>query len=94
MGLTEQGFWRLTLREFDALMQRHNDVQERTDARVALLCTVVVNMLRDPKKPAVKLSAFMPQKQRPPQTPEEMVLIAKLLTLAHGGTIEVKDGPR
>jgi len=53
MGLAPDLFWSLTLREFDALVARHAIVQRRRyDHPAALICAVLAELQRDPKRRA------------------------------------------
>lgn len=85
LGLTDAQFWRLSLREFFYLMKRHNAEQERRDLRAALICSVIANVNRDPKKgKSYQPKDFMPKK-RQQQTPEQMLQTVKALNRLYGG---------
>ena len=92
LGLSEEGLLSLTMREYYALAKRCREVRRWSDSQTALLCAVVVNMLQDPKNPRKKVTDFMPGIPKRKQTVQEMMAVAKRLTLAHGG--EVKNGLR
>jgi len=72
--------------QFDALIKRYNEAQKKIDSRTGLICAVIANVNRDPKKKrgAYKPSDFMPseksQKGSLP-TVEEM----RLINIAAGG---------
>jgi len=53
-----------------------------------MVCTVVVNMLRDPKKgkPA-KISDFMPKQKQEQQTAEQMLANVRMHNALRGGTV-------
>jgi len=65
LRLPVKDFWHLTLAQFDALIKRYNHDQEREDYRAGLICAVIANAHRDPKKrrKAFKPKDFMPKKQ-------------------------------
>ena len=88
----EEELLSLTMRQYSALGKRCKALRDWSDSQTALTCAVIVNMLRNPKKPPVKVSDFMPGVPKRKQTVQEMMAVAKRLTLAHGG--EVKNGPR
>jgi len=72
LKLSEIEFWALTPDEFNLLCQRHNQYLERMDGHVALICAVIANCFRDPKKKPFKVEDFMPKVSKA-QTPEEML---------------------
>jgi hypothetical protein len=93
LGLTAAAFLDLTPRQFDALFERHQQAEQRADARAALVCSVLANVNRDPKKRSspYHVSDFMPgaaksngHKELPPhviQPVEDQLAWAKMLTL-------------
>ena len=75
------------MREFSALSDRCKDVQAWLNYRAALICTVMANMWRDPKSKALTPEDFMPGKRTKQQTPEQMLDVARMQTIARGGKI-------
>jgi hypothetical protein len=43
LGLSEADFWRLTMRQFDALRKLAQDVQDRADIRAGLIAATIAN---------------------------------------------------
>lgn len=50
LGLRDEEFWRLTLRQFDALLRRQNQIRALADFRAGTITAVLANVNRDPKK--------------------------------------------
>jgi len=89
LGLTEEGFWRLTLREFNALVERYIINHDWLNYRVALVCSILANTARDPKKkpsPFVP-DDFMPKKEQRQQTAEQMFAFVQALNAVLGGKV-------
>jgi len=89
LNLIEDDFWGLTLKEFNALAERHESNQEWLNYRTALVCAVLANTSRDPKRkrqPFVP-DDFMPRKEHVGQTPGQMFAAVQLLNAAFGGSI-------
>lgn len=66
------------------------------DFRVGLVCALIANVNRNPKKQpkAFKPQDFMPKrgrKRKKKQEPEEMIAQLKIMNAAFGGE-EIKDG--
>jgi len=87
LQLGEDEFWGLTLREFNALSERHKDNQDWLNYRAALICAVMANMWRDSKTKPYTPDDFMPTKKVKHQTPEQMLVTVKILNAAFGGNI-------
>jgi len=72
----------LTLAQFDALVQQYIEEQKKLDSRAALICAVLANINRNPKKKskAFTVEDFMPkyEKVRGIKSPEEMLETVKL----------------
>lgn len=89
LNLTEDEFWGLTFKEFDALLKRQAANIERQDFRAGLICAVLANINRDPKKSKVFTPQdFMPSKPKPAapaQNPEEMFELINLIYGAQNG---------
>lgn len=68
--------------QFDALLRQYIEEQKKLDSRTALICAVLANINRNPKKKskAFNVEDFMPkyEKVRQVQTPEEMLETVKL----------------
>lgn len=89
LGLTEVEFWALTLKELNALSERHQSNQSWLDYRAALVCAVFANTTRDAKKrmkPFVP-GDFMPKGKTRRQTAEQMFAAVQLLNAAFGGKV-------
>jgi hypothetical protein len=86
LRLSEADFWKLTFKKLDALLKRRQFDIDTGDRQAALICAVLANIHRDPKKSrAYTVQDFLPQK---PKSPEE--LLEKVKTLH--GIYEVKNG--
>jgi len=87
--LGEEEFWALTIREFNALIERYKNNQDWLNYRAALICAILANTVRDPKKktrPFVP-DDFMPKKESKQQTAEQMFATVQLLNAAFGGKV-------
>lgn len=89
MKLGEADFWRLTLAQFASLAERYETEQERDDYHSALICCVLAEINRDPKKrdkPFVPAD-FMARKkeQKEPLTGEQMKVQLEMINSALGG---------
>jgi len=89
LHLGEDEFWGLTLKEFNALIERDRIKHEWQNYRVALLCSIVANTARDPKKKRKPFlpDDFMPKKERPIQTAKQVLATVKMLNAAFGGKV-------
>ena len=69
MHLSDDELWHLSPIEFNALVERYEEEQERRDFRAGLICSVLANIYRDTKKrqKAYTPQDFMPQKQPEPK---------------------------
>ena len=88
--MTEDEFWELTLKELNALIERHNDNQDWLNYRSALICAVLANTVRDTKRkprPFVP-DDFMPKQESEQQTPKQILATVKILNAAFGGKVE------
>ena len=53
-----------------------------------MVCTVIVNMLRNPKKgKAAKIDDFMPKQKQEQQTAEQMLANVRMHNALRGGTV-------
>lgn len=88
LNLGEEEFWGLTLKEFNALCERFKSNNERLDYRTALICAVLANTVRDPKrrKPFTP-EDFMPKNKPKHQTAEQIFSTVQLLNTAFGGKV-------
>lgn len=57
LGLSSDGFWSLTLAQFDSLARRYRDCQRRMDYRAAMVCSIIAEVYRDRKK---RIKPFTP----------------------------------
>ncbi len=88
LHLTEDEFWELTMRELNALSERHEESHEWLNYRAALICSVLANTVRDPKRktrPFVP-DDFMPKTERRVQTTSQMLTTVRMLNTAFGGS--------
>jgi hypothetical protein len=79
----------LTFAQLDSLTRRYGEEKEWADFRVGLICSVIANVNRDPKKKskAYQPQDFMPRGKKYPkkQTPEEFLTNLRLMNAAYGG---------
>ena len=89
LNLAEDDFWGLTLKEFNALAERQQNNHDWQNYRTALICSIVANTARDPKRRRKPFTPddFMPHKQHPGQTPEQIFAQVQLLNAAFGGNV-------
>ena len=88
LRLAEGEFWELTLKELNALTERHEENHEWLNYRTALTCSVLANTVRDPKRkpqPFVP-DNFMPKRERREQTTLQMLTTVRMLNVAFGGS--------
>ena len=90
LHLTNDEFWSITLAELNVLMERRAYDLERQDYHAALICSVLANINRDPRKgKTYSPSDFMFTRKESPkkQTPQDMLEIIKVFQAA----LEAKD---
>lgn len=89
LGVTESDFRRMTPSSFFILWERWKEKERRTDARFALVATLIANTNRDPnKKPEpFTLEDFMPQVQEEsePLDDDETLQHIRALNAIFGG---------
>ena len=80
-GLDSDQFWRLTLREFSHLAERHKESEEIADRRVGRIMSMLANVNRDPSKRPEPYTEedFIPRPPPPPQTPEQQAEVFKMI---------------
>lgn len=91
-GVTVERFWQLTPAEVLIEIEAWEKRKELDDFRVGLLCAVISEPHRDPKKRKDPFTPqdFMPTKQEgKKQTVNEQLEIIKVLNAAMGGEIVV-----
>ena len=93
LHLSSNEFWHLTLAQFDALVRQHIEEQKKLDSRTALICTVLANINRNPKKKSKSFTVedFMPKYEKAKETKsaEEMLETVKLWNqILRGNEIE------
>lgn len=78
--MSEEDFWRLTFREFNALVQRENERQKADNYRAAFIVSSIYNVNRDSKKHPEPFTPedFLSKKKRK-QSPSQMLGIARQL---------------
>lgn len=90
LRLTEQDFWGLTLREFDALCKRKRQEDRTNEYYAALISCVVANAHRNPKK---KTAPYQPkdfmtdEKRGRIMTADQMKRKVEQITRMSGGKI-------
>jgi hypothetical protein len=79
LGLTDREFWTLTLRDFDALVDRREASLRFENLRSAVICCVVANLFRGKNSRPYKPGDFLPcpEVENRQQTPEEMLEVVK-----------------
>ncbi len=82
-------FWNLTVIELNALIGRLQSTKEEFNYRTALICAVIANTARDPKrKPrAFTPEDFMPVKKSKRQTSKQMFANVLMLNAVYGGKV-------
>lgn len=68
----------MSIKRFNALAEQYKQEQERQDFRIAMICTLIANTFRDPKKAALRIEDFMP-KVKVQKSPDEMLAAVKSL---------------
>ena len=86
MQLSEAEFWRLTLKEFNLLCDRHKQKQRAELFNSALICSVIANVNRQKGK-SFQPSDFMPKERKKAMSVMEMYESLKQITLANGGEV-------
>ena len=91
LGLSESDFWYLTLREFNALSERFKENQKWLNYRSALICSIIANVNRNPKKKSKAWTPddFMPAREQKMMTDEQMYAQVQAINVILGG--EVKE---
>lgn len=88
LGLSDREFWHLTLTQLNALIKAYNAGQRSQDYRTGLICALLANIHRDPKKSkAYKPEDFMPNPRKAPEkmSDEKMLSQLKLMNASLGG---------
>ena len=99
LGLSEQEFWRLTLRELAALLKRWRFDQERADWRAGMVASVIANIHRDRKRRSKPFTPqdFMPHQRRKKsglqKTWQQQLRVVEMLNVAFGGK-DLRDKTR
>ena len=89
LKLSELDFWNLTLVEFNALSERYKEAQKWLNHRVAMICSVIANTVRDRKKKSKPWTPddFMPIKEQKQMTAEQMFAQVQTNNLMLGGEV-------
>ncbi len=89
LNLTEEEFWGLTVRELNALTERQAERHDWLNYRAALICSVLANTARDPKRKRTPFTPddFMPGKPRKEQSAQQMWATVKVLNASLGGNV-------
>jgi len=93
LGLSEDEFLDLTMAQYNALGKRYAEREEWLDYRTGLICSVLANINRDPKKQkAFKPQDFMPQrKESKKQDPQDFLTQMRMWNAALGGTETINE---
>ena len=86
--MSEDEFWHLTLKEFNALIRRYQDNKEWLDYRSAMICALLANMFKGKNTKPFVPRDFMPQTRTAQQTPGQILAAITLINAAHGGNIK------
>ena len=84
MRLGEQEFWNLSAAEYNALIEKYDEHEERADRRAALICCAIINLF---SKKKFKPEDFMSKKTKATKPLDDDELVEQLRTLnaAFGG---------
>ena len=87
LGIADAEFWGLTLKKFDALTRRCNEIEKRNDWRAAMICASIYEQNRDKKKRA---RPFTPADflEKEPPTVQELIAKAAAITYDLGGEVK------
>jgi len=91
LNLSEDEFWDLTMKEFNALIIRYDNNHDWLNYRAALICSVLANIWRGKSKRIFKPADFIPgtiQGKQKPQTSKQMLATVKMLNAAFGGSVK------
>ena len=87
--MSDKEFWHLTLVQLNALIKQHNLSERAQDYRAALICSVLANIHRDPKKKVNPFEAqdFMPNPKKVSRkmSEQEMLTQLELMNASFGG---------
>jgi len=87
LGLSEDEFWELTLKELNALVERHESNHGWLNYRAALICSIIANSVPHKGDKIFTYADFMPKmkpRKSKPQTAEQMLATVKMLHAAYG----------
>jgi hypothetical protein len=87
LHLTEEGFWRTTPREFDALVQRRTEEREADDYRAGVLAATIMASVGVEAKPTDFFALESSKRAQRPQAVDDQISIVKMLNAACGGQI-------
>ena len=89
LRLQEDQFWRLTIYEFNMLLERHKQKLSAENYNSALICSVIANVHRQKGK-TFQPSDFMPKEviKKKIMPIDEMLEILKAITVKNGGEIK------
>jgi len=83
--LSDEEFWGLTVKKFNALMKCYSLDNKRQDFHAGLICAVLANIHRSKDSKVFKPEDFMPAEE---QTPDQMLEKIKM----YQNYFEVIDG--
>ena len=86
MGIKPAEFWCLTFAEMRLIAEGYNERERNKNYRAAMIVAAIYNVNRDPKK---RKKAYTPEEilGEKKQKPEEMMEMAKDLTVIHDGEV-------
>lgn len=93
LRLSEKEFWQTTPVQFNALLLRKQEADNQADLRTAQIVCILANIYRKKGSRQFRPQDFMPglvatKPARPRrQTPEEILAVAKRITLLLGGKV-------
>ena len=90
LRLSEDEFWCFTLKELNALIERHKANEEWLNFRPAQICALLANIHRGKGSKTYSLEDFMPQDRKREQTPEQILTSVTMLNAKLGGKVEEK----
>ncbi len=68
----------MSIKRFNALAEQYKQEQERKDFRIAMICTLIANAFRNPKRAPFKVEDFMPR-EKAQKSPDEILAAVKAL---------------
>ena len=85
--MSDAEFWRLTMREYNALCKRRRANEENETYRAAFIVSSIYNVNRAKGQDPIRPEDFMAGNKKPKQTPEQMLASIKSLHAQVGGKL-------